>query len=137
MSEFSAETRVHIRYLDDEIALPRFFSMPIPYRLAGMSTPRNEKDIDILSKIGITKVLTLTEEEPLSQAWFKFKKISNLYLPVPNYKPPTIAEMDYIYKSFQDDPDGFWLVHCGGGKGRAGSVLACLLAMHGYVLQHK
>lgn len=39
--------------------------------------------------------------------------------------------MDYIYKSFTEDADGFWMVHCGGGKGRAGTVMACLLAMHG------
>jgi atypical dual specificity phosphatase len=130
MSEFATETRVHVQYVDDGFVLPRFFSMPIPYRLAGMSTPRNEKDIDILSRIGVTKVLTLTEEEPLDPAWFQFKKVTNLYVPVPNYKPPTIAEMDFIYKSFKDDPDGFLLVHCGGGKGRAGSVMACLLAMH-------
>ena len=38
--------------------------------------------------------------------------------------------MDYIYNLFKEDSD-FWLVHCGGGKGRAGTVLTCLMAMHG------
>jgi len=96
-----------------------------------MSTPRNEEDIDILQRLGVTKVLTLTEEEPLNPSWFEFKRITNLFVPTPNYKPPTIAEMDHIYQLFSDDVEGFWLVHCGGGKGRAGTVLACLLAMHG------
>jgi len=105
--------------------------MPLPYRLAGMSTPTNENDIDMLQRLGVTKVLTLTEEEPLDPAWFEFKRITNLFIPTPNYKPPTISEMDCIYQIFYDDPEGFWLVHCGGGKGRAGTVLACLLAMHG------
>lgn len=134
MSDFPTASRIRVQYLNNEKPLARFFSMPIPYRLAGMSTPRHEYDIDILSRIGITKVLTLTEEEPLDPSWFKYKKVSNLFIPVPNYKPPNIAEMDYIYKTFKDDGDGFWLIHCGGGKGRAGTVMACILAMHGYVL---
>jgi atypical dual specificity phosphatase len=96
-----------------------------------MSTPRNEQDIDILARIGVTKVITLTEEEPLDPSWFRFKRITNVFVPVPNYKTPSIAEMDFIYNLFQEDPNGFWLVHCGGGKGRAGTVLACLMAMHG------
>ncbi|KAH8591103.1 hypothetical protein B0O99DRAFT_633140 [Bisporella sp. PMI_857] len=128
-SEHPIETRVHVRYPSEAKALPRFFSMVLPYRLAGMSTPRNEQDIDMLAKIGVTKVLTLTEEEPLDPSWFEYKRVSHIFIPTPNYKPPTIAEMDYIYQLFCDDIDGFWLVHCGGGKGRAGTVLACLLAM--------
>jgi atypical dual specificity phosphatase len=131
LSEFAVGTRVHVRYLSDVFTLPRFFSMPLPYRLAGTSTPRNEQDIDLLLNVGITKVLTLTEEEPLDPSWFKFKRVSHLFVPVPNYKAPTIAEMDYIFRLFTEDSDGFWLVHCGGGKGRAGTVMACLLAMHG------
>lgn len=85
----------------------------------------------MLSKIGITRVLTLTLEEPLPPAWFQFKSISNVFVPVTNLQAPTIAEMDYIYSLYSEDVDGFWLVHCGGGKGRAGTVLSCLLAMHG------
>jgi len=131
ISECPAETRIHVRYFTEKNDFARFFSMPLPYRLAGMSTPRNEEDIDMLQRLGITRVLTLTEESPLEPSWFEFKRITNLFIPTPNYKPPTIAEMDYIYQLFYDDSEGFWLVHCGGGKGRAGTVLACLLAMHG------
>jgi len=131
ISEHPVEPRIHVRYLAEKNTLARFFSMPLPYRLAAMSTPRNEEDIDMLQRIGITKVLTLTEEEPLNPTWFRFKRIAHLFVPTPNYKPPTIEEMDYIYQLFTDDSEGFWLVHCGGGRGRAGTVLACLLAMHG------
>lgn len=131
LCEAPTESRNRFRYVEDEATLARFFSMPLPYRLAAMSTPRHERDIDTSSRIGITTVLTLTEEEPLDPAWFRFKRITNVFVPVPNYKAPSIAEMDFIYKLFQQDRDGFWMVHCGGGKGRAGTVLTCLLAMHG------
>ncbi|KAF2156354.1 hypothetical protein K461DRAFT_221812 [Myriangium duriaei CBS 260.36] len=126
------ESREKMIYLGQE--LPRFFTWLYPHRLAGMSTPRHEADIDLLMNMGITTVLTLTAEEPLNPAWFEWKSIKNIYIPVANYDAPTIAEMDIIYHRFRDDTDGRWLVHCGGGKGRAGSVLACLIAMYGYGL---
>ncbi|KAG8629352.1 hypothetical protein KVT40_003217 [Elsinoe batatas] len=113
-----------------EVKLPRFFSWMLPNRLAGMSTPRSEDDIDTLQRLGITTVLTLTKEEPLPAEWFEFRTICNVHIPVENWKAPTRGEMDYIYSRFIDSPDSVWLVHCGGGKGRAGTVLACLIAMH-------
>lgn len=124
------ETRERVVYMGRQ--LPRFFTWLYPHRLAGMSTPTCEADIDILMDMGLTTVLTLTAEEPLPEAWFAFKPIRNIFIPVENYGAPTLAEMDIIYESFMEDNDGAWLVHCGGGKGRAGSVLTCLMAVGGY-----
>lgn len=85
--------------------LPRFFRWVIPYHLAVMSTPKSEKDIDILASphLGIQHVLTLTEETPLPPSWFKNKSISNTFLPVPNYHPPSIEQMDIIMKLMSDE----------------------------------
>ncbi|CAD6890606.1 unnamed protein product [Tilletia laevis] len=124
------EPRKRLCYLDRPDALPRLFSWLVPHRLAAMSTPRNENDIDTLADMGVTLVLTLTAEEPLEDAWFAFKRIRQWRVPVDNYEAPSVAEMDLIYRRFTADADGRWLVHCGGGKGRAGTVVACLLAMH-------
>ncbi|KAL9931295.1 hypothetical protein V8E36_009805 [Tilletia maclaganii] len=124
------ESRLRLRYLDSPQELPRFFSWVIPHRLAAMSTPRHEQDIDTLAAMGLTTVLTLTAEEPLEDAWFAFKRIRQWRVPVENYHAPTVAEMDLIQERFTSDQDGRWLVHCGGGKGRAGTVVACLMAMH-------
>ncbi|KAK0519511.1 hypothetical protein OC842_007429 [Tilletia horrida] len=126
----STESRLRLRYLDSTQELPRFFSWMIPHRLAAMSTPRHEQDIDTLAAMGITTVLTLTAEEPLEDGWFAFKRIQQWRVPVENYHAPSLAEMDLIYDKFTADHAGRWLVHCGGGKGRAGTVVACLMAMH-------
>ncbi|KAF9567727.1 ATP dependent DNA ligase [Agrocybe pediades] len=114
--------------------LPRWFRWIIPYHLAVMSTPRNDEDINALASppIGIRHVLTLTEETPLSESWFQGKQISNTFLPVPNYFPPSIEQMDLIMRLFDDDKKLPILVHCGGGKGRAGTVIACYLAAYGF-----
>ncbi|KAH9486205.1 Dual specificity protein phosphatase 23 [Psilocybe cubensis] len=114
--------------------LPRFFRWLIPYHLAIMSTPKNEDDITALASapLGIRHVLTLTEEEPLRPAWFQGKSISNTFLPVPNYYPPSIEQMDLVMRLFDDQDKLPLLVHCGGGKGRAGTVAACYLAAFGF-----
>ena len=114
--------------------LPRFFRWLVPYHLAIMSTPRNEDDLTALSSphLAIRHVLTLTEETPLPGSWFRTNKVTNTFLPIPNYFPPTVEQMDLIMRLFDDPRKLPLLVHCGGGKGRAGTVAACYLAACGF-----
>lgn len=114
--------------------LPRFFRWLIPHHLAIMSTPRNEDDITALASasLGIRHVLTLTEETPLHQSWFRGKQITNTFLPIPNFYPPSIEQMDIIVRLIDDQKNIPLLIHCGGGKGRAGTVAACYLAAYGF-----
>ncbi|KAJ6601208.1 ATP dependent DNA ligase [Mycena vulgaris] len=114
--------------------LPRWFRWLVPYHLAIMSTPRREEDIAALASphLGIRHVLTLTEEEPLPKKWFHGKPITNTFLPVANYGPPSIEQMDLIMRLVDDETKLPLLVHCGGGKGRAGTVAACYLAAYGF-----
>jgi len=114
--------------------LPRFFRWLVPFHLAIMSTPRDEVDIAILasSHISIRHILTLTEETPLPKVWFAGKNIKHTYLPIPNYHPPTIEQMDLIMRLFENEDQLPLLIHCGGGKGRAGTVAACYLAAYGF-----
>ena len=131
--------------------LPRNFRWLVPFCIAVMSTPRynsyscpphpsshydnrDENDIATLASphIGIRHVLTLTEEEPLNEAWFKDHPIKNTYLPIPNFHAPSIEQMDIILNLAQDDANLPLLIHCGGGKGRAGTVAACYLTAYGF-----
>ncbi|KAI0640248.1 ATP dependent DNA ligase [Trametes polyzona] len=114
--------------------VPRFFRWLVPFYLALMSTPRNAEDIDDLASphLGIRHVLTLTEESPLDKSWFEGKAIHNTFLPVPNYRPPTVEQVDLILRMLGDDRNMPMLIHCGGGKGRAGTVAACYLVAYGF-----
>ncbi|KAG6817576.1 hypothetical protein H0H87_006953 [Tephrocybe sp. NHM501043] len=118
--------------------LPRFFRWLIPFHLAIMSTPRHEEDIDALASphLGIRHVLTLTEETPLPESWFRGKSISNTYLPIPNFHPPSVEQMDVVISLFNDQNKLPLMVHCGGGKGRAGTVVACYMAAFGFEKPH-
>lgn len=111
--------------------LPRFFSWIVPYFLAGMSTPRKVEDIDVLAEIGVNRILTLTKEEPLPASWFAYKSVKNVFLPVKNYEAPTFKEVDWFIEAVTEE-ETVWLVHCGGGKGRAGTFLACYIALYGF-----
>ena len=112
----------------------RNFSFIIPGEVAASSTPKHEKHVLALQALGITLIITLTEEEPLSESWFQnTKSIRNLFVPVPNYNPPTVEQMVYIEQTVRMEilKGGKVLVHCGGGKGRAGTVISCLLLRYG------
>lgn len=115
-------------------SLPRFFRWIVPFFLSVMSTPRHECDIDALASphIGIRHIVTLTEEEPLPEEWFLNKRISHTHLPVPNYHPPSIEQVDLFFRLMNDPTKTPLLVHCGGGKGRAGTMIACYLAVYGF-----
>jgi len=116
-------------------SLPRYFRWIVPFYLSIMSTPRHERDIDVLasSHIGIRHIITLTEETPLPEEWFFNKPITHTHLPVPNYHPPTIEQVDLFFRILNDPSKTPLLVHCGGGKGRAGTMIACYLAIYGFL----
>jgi len=119
--------RETIKFLGYE--LPRNFSWVYPLRIAGMSTPRNEEDVNCLERMGVTDLLSLNKEGPLPRQWFKLKRIKHHQILLENYAAPTCAEMDVIWERVS--AGGVWVIHCGGGVGRAGTVLACLMTMLG------
>ncbi|KAI4731835.1 hypothetical protein E4T49_00165 [Aureobasidium sp. EXF-10728] len=115
--------------------LPRFFRWVAPFRLATMSTPRSREDIRVLVALGITLIITLTEEGPLPAEWFENMPCRNLFLPVRNYQAPTNEQVDMFMQTMDDLPmEEAGLVHCGGGKGRAGTFVACYLMARGFGL---
>jgi atypical dual specificity phosphatase len=123
----STPPRETIKFLGYE--LPRNFSWIYPLRIAGMSTPRNEEDVDCLERMGVTDLLSLNKEGPLPRQWFKLKRIKHHQVMLENYGAPTCAEMDVIWERVS--AGGTWVIHCGGGVGRAGTVIACLMTMLG------
>lgn len=123
--------------LVEPLSLPRFFSWIVPFHLAVMSTPRNGADIEMLeNSIGVQHVVTLTAEGPLPTEWFADgHSIANTFLPVDNYCAPTPAQIDMFIQACCSPPSSGStpvLVHCGGGKGRAGTMVACYLVAFGF-----
>ena len=95
-----------------------------------MSTPKSATDIDALSALGVTHVVTLTKEEPLPSSWFT--TVRNTFLPIPDGAAPSMDEFRIFIDLVAHNGPGALLVHCGGGKGRAGSMLAAWLCAFGF-----
>jgi len=131
--EESTERRLVLKVDGSTHSLPRNFSWIVPNFLCGMSTPRNGEDIIAMrDSLGITVVVTATREEPLKKEWF-MGGIKNAFLPVDNYYPPSCELADAFLELCETEyaKGGRVLMHCGGGKGRAGSFLAAYLIRYG------
>jgi atypical dual specificity phosphatase len=131
-----ADTRkkVYIHIGNEEIQLSRNFSWLIPHKLAGISVPRSADEIRAFEYMGIGLVVTVMEEQKLPEDWFENTTVENIYYAVPNYGTPTLEEMREIIKQIEMviESGKAVVVHCGGGKGRAGTVLSCFIAKNGF-----
>ena len=127
-------TRLDVTLDDGKVVtLPRNFSWLWPGEVAVSSTLEHGPQVAALNApLGVTLVVTLIKEEPLRREWFD-DRIRNLFVPVTNYEPPTTAQMDEIVDAvvLVVGAGGAVMEHCGGGKGRAGTVAACLLLRFG------
>lgn len=123
-----SDTRIFAPVQGKLYKLPRFFRWFLPFRLAIMSKPRWKEDISALTEHSITLVVTLTEEGALPAEWFSDTTCRNVFIPVRDYHAPSIAQVDRFIELMDELPTTeAALVHCLGGKGRAGVFAACYL----------
>jgi len=72
------------------VRMPRNLSWLWPNEVAVASTPKKPEQIRAFyDAMGITLVITLTQEQPLWEGMF-FAGCQNIFIPTPNYRSPTI-----------------------------------------------
>lgn len=109
------------------------FSFVIAERLAGMAMPgcRNplEEEILFLKENTITHLVNLGDMEYVYDDYRQQFRVADI--PVPEFAPPSARQMDLILLQFNRLKQGEAMgVHCAGGVGRTGTVLACLLGRY-------
>ena len=115
---------------------PSGFSWLVPGKLAGTPLPGAAGDIDAdlaaLKRAGVTMLVTLTEQD-LAPEPLRRHGLSNLHLPIYSLEPPTVAQNHMLLKRMEMLlAQGHVLaVHCLGGIGRTGTVLAAWLVREG------
>ncbi|WP_374008257.1 ATP-binding cassette domain-containing protein [Delftia lacustris] len=115
---------------------PRGFTWVVPGRLAGTPKPgvvhNIDYDLQALSRVGITYLITLTEGD-LPQDALRRHGLANLHLPIYDREPPTVAQITMLLVHMERlmARGEVLAAHCLAGIGRTGTVLACWLIREG------
>lgn len=120
-------------YNDIEVLLPRNFSFIVAGKIAGMSMPKHHLQIKAFEYMKAYDVINMMDENEVNQIIYNNTKVKHHIFPTPNGKSPTLDQINKIMIIIENaiSQNNSVIVHCGGGKGRAGTVLACFMAKHG------
>jgi len=112
------------------------FSWIVAGRLAAMAQPGRkralEEDCDFMREAGLGVLVSLTEQPVPPETLAKFG-LEGLHLPVEDFTPPTLAQIDrFLLEVARAEEEGWALgIHCTAGKGRTGTMLAAYLVSRG------
>jgi len=108
-----------------------FYWLEQPY-VAGLARPGDVEDLHWLRREGIEVIISLTED-PLPRHWVNEAGLFLVHTPVPDMHPPAPDQIEQCIKTLQRaiERNMGVAVHCGEGKGRTGTLLACYLVTKG------
>lgn len=86
-------------------------------------------DWKYLKEIGIKHVINLMME-PHNNSFVKTFGIDVIHIPVKNYSPPSLEQIDQAITFIETSGDDKILIHCWAGLGRTGTIVACYLVKH-------
>lgn len=108
------------------------FSWLLNNKLAGSGLPKSYDDMRWIIQMGIRSIVTMTEDR-LPDSWLD--DINCLHVPTKDFSFPGISKIEEAVDFINDEISNnkSVLVHCGGGTGRTGMILACyLIKYHHY-----
>lgn len=105
----------------------RTFYWLAPGAVAGSSLPHSAEDVERWRREGVRAVISLTRRQP------RVDGFDALHLPVRDFAPPTPEQLDASLRFIEEHlaRNEAVVVHCRGGKGRTGTVLAAWLVSRG------
>ena len=114
------------------MARPFSFTWIEKPRLSASAWPAGPEELAWLRSQGIDIVLTLTED-PLPRHWVDEAGLMSVHIPIPDMEAPSNAQLTHalsVQERAKESNMGIH-VHCLGGKGRTGTILAAMLVAQG------
>ncbi|GFR94336.1 dual specificity protein phosphatase 23 [Elysia marginata] len=113
---------------------PPNFSWCEPGVLSACAFPSQAEHLAYLSSVGVTCLVSLTEERHVKAPHLDGKELRIVRIPVQDYTPPTMQQVEQFVQEVLDTKarGQATCVHCAHGLGRTGTMLACyFIAEHG------
>ena len=103
----------------------------IPDAVAGCIYP-DEEALGAVARLGIGVIINLHERPHPREALARYG-LTELHLPVRDFTPPTLSQIETAIEAIEDAVAGGKrvAVHCAAGLGRTGTLLACYLVRQG------
>jgi atypical dual specificity phosphatase len=104
----------------------------LPDRVLGCAYPKRDTALAALQEQGISVLINLHEQAHLN-ARLQAYGLSSVYIPIKDFSAPSSEQLRRAIAAI-DEAVGQGqrvAVHCGGGLGRTGTVLACYLVHQG------
>ena len=117
----------------DEAAADLFFSWVIPGRLAGARAPMTDRDLRVLSDLGISLLVRLVEARLVTTEQIQLAGLEDLHDSVPDFGVPTLEQAQRIVERVQHTMSSGHaaVISCFAGHGRTGTMLCCCLVAQG------
>src|SRR5436190_23322385 len=110
---------------------PEGFSWIDKPRLSAMARPHSLDEYLWLREQGMQLIICLTEDGP-PRAWINEAGLFSVHLPIEDMHPPTQQQIDVCLAAIQKAGARQMgvAVHCTGGLGRTGTMIACWFVHH-------
>jgi atypical dual specificity phosphatase len=112
--------------------MQNLFDWIVPNRVLASRYPDTNDDLAALRNCGVRVIINLTERRHDADA-LRSLEMREVHLPVPDFTAPSPSTLDAAIESFTaaNDQGQAVAVHCLGGLGRTGTVVAAWLVTQG------